>query len=261
MVAERWWAVRDRIVCWFSCGAASAVATKLAIEENARGAKLPLVVARAYLAEEHPDNDRFAAECEAWFGVPITVLQNEDYGGSIFRVFEKERYMAGIAGASCTKRLKKWVREAFEKPGDLQVFGYTAEEQDRADRFLDANNHVWLWPILIEKQLGKSDCLAMVQRAGIELPAMYALGYRNNNCVGCVKGGAGYWNKIRVDFPAAFERMAKASRALGVRLVKEKKIRVFLDELTPTAGNYPEEHEIQCGIFCEVAEKEITLTP
>lgn len=246
-----------RILCWFSCGAASAVATKLAIEENAKGSRLPLVVARAYLKEEHEDNNRFAADCERWFGVPITVLQNEDYGGSIYRVFEKERYISGIAGASCTKRLKKWVREAFERPGDLQVFGYTAEEEDRVDRFLDANNHVRLWPILIEKQLGKGDCLAMVQRAGIQLPAMYALGYRNNNCVGCVKGGAGYWNKIRVDFPAAFDRMAQTSRGLGVRLVKEKNRRVFLDELSPTAGNYPEEHEIQCGIFCEVAEKEL----
>lgn len=42
-----------RIVCWFSFGAASAVATKLAIADNA--GKLPLVVARCIVKEEHPD--------------------------------------------------------------------------------------------------------------------------------------------------------------------------------------------------------------
>jgi len=48
----------------------------------------------------------------------------------------------------------------------------------------------------------------MVERAEIELPEMYKLGYEHNNCVGCVKGGMGYWNKIRVDFPLRFKEYA-----------------------------------------------------
>jgi len=253
--------VSDRIVCWFSCGAASAVATKLAIEENAR--KLPLVVARVWVAEEHPDNDRFAADCERWFGVPITNLVREEYGGSIYQVFEQTRYISGIQGAACTRRLKKEVREAFQinadllGAGDLQVFGYTAEEQDRVDDFIDANADARIWPILVERKLTHANCLALVQRAGIRLPTMYALNYHHNNCIGCVKGGAGYWNKIRVDFPPVFDRMAKLSRSLNVRLVKAKGQRVFLDELPPDAGDYPNEPEIQCGPFCEMAEKDI----
>ncbi len=243
----------ERIVCWFSCGAASAVATKLALTENA--GKLPVEVVRVFVQEEHEDNDRFAADCERWFGVPVRVLKNEDYQGSIYGVFTKERYIVGVGGAACTKRLKKWVREKFEQPGDLQVFGYTAEEQGRVDRFLDANGHVHLWPILVEKGLAKADCLAMIERAGIELPAMYKLGYHNNNCVGCVKGGAGYWNKIRVDFPVAFDRMAAFSRSLGVRMMRDGEKRIFLDELAPTAGHYPSEPEVQCGIMCELAER------
>ena len=51
-----------RIVCWFSCGAASAIATKLAIAENAD--KLPLIIAYTEVIEEHPDNKRFLADCE-----------------------------------------------------------------------------------------------------------------------------------------------------------------------------------------------------
>ena len=158
-----------------------------------------------------------------------------------------------IKGASpCTRKLKKDVRLKFEKPTDIQVFGYTMEEQDRYDRFLDANNIDARAP-LIDKGLGKVDCLAMLQNAGIELPAMYKLGYHNNNCIGCVKGGKGYWNKIKVDFPDQFNRMAKLERFKKQTVLKD----VYLDELPPEAGNYPQEQEIQCGIFCHMAEEEI----
>ena len=86
---------------------------------------------------------------------------------------------------------------------------------------------------------------------------MYKLGYHNNNCVGCVKGGAGYWNKIRVDFPDAFNKMAKLERQLGVKITKSKGQRVYLDELPVDAGNYPKEQSIECGIFCHMAEENL----
>jgi hypothetical protein len=247
-----------RIVCWFSCGAASAVATKLAIVENARAASpAELVVARCRIDEEHADNDRFSADCARWFGVPVLELTSAKFGSSIFAVFERERYIAGVAGAPCTRALKKRVREAFQRPDDLHVFGYSAEEQGRIDQFIDANNGARLWPILVERGLTHADCLAIVERAGIPLPAMYGLGYRNNNCVGCVKGGAGYWNKIRDDFPAAFDRMAALERKLNVRLVRNEGVRVFLDELPRDAGDYPNEPAPQCGIFCELVDREL----
>ena len=93
---------------------------------------------------------------------------------------------------------------------------------------------------------------------------MYKLGYRNNNCVGCVKGEAGYWNKIRVDFPETFERMAKMEDYLGRTVCKIERTvdgvrtikRVSLRELPPNQGNYPSEPDIQCGIFCHAAEDE-----
>jgi len=244
-----------RIVCWFSCGAASAVATKLAIVENA--GKRPLVVVRCIVKEEHEDNDRFAADCEKWFGAPILNLMNEEYDGSIFEVFRRRSYISGVAGAPCTRLLKKEVREKFEKPTDTHVFGYCAEEQDRFDRFLDANNIDVSAP-LVDRGLEHSDCLAIIQDAGIELPVMYKLGYQHNNCIGCCKAtGRGYWNKIRTDFPMVFDRMAAESRRLGARMVKVGEERIFLDELTPGTGNYSDEPEIQCGIFCEMAKGEI----
>ena len=118
-----------------------------------------------------------------------------------------------------------------------------------------------IYPILLERGLTKGDCLAMVERAGIELPVMYKLGYSHNNCLGCVKGQQGYWNKIRVDFPEVFDRMAKLEREIDVAINKTYKggprRRLFLDELDPDAGRAEKEPDIQCGILCEAAEKEL----
>lgn len=243
-----------RVVSWFSCGAASAVATKLAIADY--GLAHDIVVARCVVREEHPDNDRFAADCEKWFGVPIVNLINKEFDGSVYNVITARKYISGVQGAPCTMLLKKQVRLDFQLPDDKHIFGYCAEEQDRYDAFLDANNIDCDAP-LIERQLSHADCLGMLQNAGIELPVMYGLGYKHNNCCPCTKAtGAGYWNKIRTDFPEKFWMMAGMSRALGVRMTRKGTERIYLDELEPGTGKYQEEPEIQCGIFCEMAQKE-----
>jgi hypothetical protein len=95
----------------------------------------------------------------------------------------------------------------------------------------------------------------MVERAGIALPAMYLMGYRNNNCIGCPKGGLGYWNKIRRDFPETFERMAKLERTLGVRIFEREQ--VYLDELAADRGNHADEPDFECSLLCYMAERDL----
>lgn len=249
----------DRIVCWFSCGAASAVATKLAIAENA--GKLPLEIYYCHVVEEHPDNLRFLRDCEAWFGLPVTILRNEKYGGSIYEVFRQSRYLVGPGGAKCSQELKKRLRLQMQRPGDRHVFGYTAEEQERENRLIDGDPTLNVWSPLIERGLSKGDVKAMVERAGIAPHAMYALGYANANCIGCVKGGTGYWNRIRKDFPEVFARMAATERALGRQVCKEttgERNRVWLDELDPDAGSFEHDQPGECGIFCYLAEQEFS---
>lgn len=247
-----------RTVSWFSCGAASAVATKLALTHG------PLTIVYCEVAEEHPDNKRFLKECEQWFGQEIVILGNDDYNRSIYEVFRRSRFLKGPNGAKCTGVLKKQIRKDFEQPGDIQVFGYTVEEQTRIDRFIDANNDVDMWPILVERGLKKTDCLAMIQDAGIELPEMYKKGYKNNNCIGCVKGEAGYWNKIRVDFPDVFMRMSLVEQDIGRTVCKKQTIVngevitefIPLAQLPPDLGDYPNEADIECGIFCYMAKQD-----
>lgn len=245
----------NRVVCWFSCGAASAVATKLALAQFG-GWGQEVVVARCIVREEHPDNDRFAADCERWFGVPIVNLMNEEYGGSVITVNERRGYWSGINGAPCTRILKGDVRRAFEHPMDRHVFGYTAEEQDRWDDFLDTNNLDAIAPLIVAG-VTHADCLGMVERAGIELPVMYRLGFKHNNCIGCRKAtGQGYWNRVRIHFPEQFRQACEQSRRLGAKPIIADGVRKYLDELDPTAGDYTSEPEVQCGIFCEMAERE-----
>lgn len=239
-----------RTVVWFSCGAASAVAAKLTLTTQAEG---EIVIAYTNPGSEHPDNERFLKDCEEWFGHPVTRLRSEKYEDT-WQVWSERRFLVGPAGALCTTELKKMVRFAFERPDDHQVFGYTSEEQHRADRFRQQNPEVILETPLIDFGLKKADCLAMVDRAGIELPAMYKLGYRNNNCVGCVKGGIGYWNKIRRDFPDVFWRMAGLERGIGHSILKDEDGPVWLDKLDPGRGHHRSEPDIECSLLCVIAE-------
>lgn len=257
-----------RILCWFSCGVASAVATKLAIEANANKPEpLPLVVARCWVAEEDEDNDRFSDDCQRWFGVPVLQLMAKEYLGSCYEVFKDRRFISGPRGAPCTIELKKKVREAFQRPDDIHVFGYTTEEQDRWDAFLDGNNGIKTWNILGDKWLTHEDCLAIVQRAGIRLPDQYARGFKHNNCKACVKATSpDYWKMVRHYHPQEFARMAEACKpgALttnGARLVRIKEVRYFLHELPEGPFDPKNQDTVQCGIFCEAAEKEIKPHP
>ncbi len=245
-----------RVVCWFSCGDTSAVATALALHKYRDTREV--IVARIVIPSEHPDNERFAADCVRWFNQPIIELRSKEYADT-WDVWEDRRYIAGIKGAPCTSHLKKAVRYGFQRPDDLHIFGYAIDGTDpkRADRLAETNFELSLEFPLREAKLRKADCHALVRAAGIELPAMYLLGFDNNNCIGCPKGGAGYWNMIRKHFPAQCDRMAKLSRELGTRLIKQDGERVFLDELRPTTGKQKDELVIDCSPFCDTAAEEL----
>lgn len=247
----------SRIVCRFSCGAASAVATKLALEEFP---KEQVVIVNAYIEDEHLDNRRFAEDCEVWFDHPITVLRDTKFSASPREVWRKERFMVSRAGASCSRALKGKLLDAFRQPGDISILGYTAEEQGRFDKFFDRMSDTLPRAPLIERGLMKADCLAIIERAGIRLPKMYELGYRNANCIGCPKGGAGYWNKIKIDFPARFAEIADIQEDLGsgANFLRNSEGKYLsLKELPIGMGRHQDEPEISCGFSCEIALADI----
>lgn len=248
-----------RTLCHFSCGAASAVATKLILSQDREA---EVVILNAFVVEEDRDNRRFLADCEKWFNHPITVLREQKYGASVHEVWRKRRFLnGGIMGASCSVVLKHELMDALALPDDIHALGYTAEETVRADRFAAARPTLRVSFPLIERGLTHADCLAMVERAGIEIPRMYRLGYRNANCVGCCKGGEGYWNKIRVDFPETFIAVQEIQESIGPNsyFFRDRKTgeRIGLKQLDRKAGREQKEPEISCSFFCDMAEQDI----
>ena len=239
------------IIAWFSCGATSAVACKKALQmyDDVR-------IIYIETNSGHPDNERFLSDCERWYGQPIERRHNGKYH-DVDEVLLRKKYINGPNGAACTSLLKKQVRymvqdELKEWDGQVWGFDYCEREVNRAIRFKEQNPDTKpLFP-LIELGITKEDALGILWKAGIDIPAMYRLGYSNNNCIGCVKGGIGYWNKIRRDFPDRFRRMAEIERQVGATCLKDENGRIWLDELNPSRGDKVKPIPIQCGIVCEI---------
>ena len=227
-------------VAWFSAGVSSFVAAYLAKPDR---------IVYINVANQHPDSLRFVADAEKLLGRPIEVIGDWRFRQSVDEVIKRRRYINGPAGACCTTELKKRVRQEWERvnatPDMVYVWGYDVEERKRAERTAASSEFGTSFP-LIERGLTKADCHGIAAELGIKRPAMYDLGYSNNNCIGCVKGGKGYWNKIRQDFPDVFARRAQQEREIGHSCIKG----VFLDELDPSAGNMAEEIMPACSFDC-----------
>jgi len=234
-----------KYIVWFSCGAPSAVCGKLAIEEYGFN-NVELCYCNTF-AYEHPDNKRFILDVGVWLNKQVKILSSKQYK-DIFDVFDKTGWLVGPKGARCTTELKKKVREDYEIVGDTHIFGLTVEEYGRVNAMTEHHHDLKLDFILYRKQYTRDMCLQEIKDAGIRLPTMYTMGYNNNNCIGCVKGGKGYWNKIRKDFPLAFKKMAEQERKMGTSIFEG----CYLDELDPKAGNHKTEHSFECGVMCQV---------
>lgn len=230
-------------VTWFSCGVSSAVAALLSPDSH---------LVRIRIDDEHEDSDRFCAEVETHLGRKVDVLQSPYL--SVEQVVRSTRYINGPAGAACTRLLKRRVRQEWESihPGPHEyIWGFDATETKRLDMMREREpGHMHSAP-LIDAWLTKEEAHGLFAREFkcIARPAMYDLGYRNNNCVGCVKGGMGYWNKIRIDFPEVFAARAKLEREIGRQCING----TWLDELDPAIGRN-EPIGATCGIACLLAE-------
>jgi hypothetical protein len=246
---KQWGGRKVRRIAHFSCGAASAVATKLSKPDE---------IWYASTGSEDEDNARFARDCEEWFGQKIKIIKSEKYN-STWEVWESRKYISGVAGAPCTSELKVMPRLQHQRADDVHIFGYTADSNDiRRAKAIKEN-----WPELqvevplIERGITKAACLALIQQAGIQPPRTYALGFPNANCIPCCKAQSpSYWALVRKHYPAEFDRMAKLSRKLNVTLARMGGKRIYIDEI-------PENHPVTepiapaCDFLCGLAEQEL----
>lgn len=244
---------KPTIAVWFSCGAASAVAAYLTLQKY--GGTHTVRIINNPIAEEDTDNRRFLDDVQEWLQHDIEFAINRKYpSASCVDVWEKRKFMSGTHGAPCTMHLKKEARQQWEVDNspDYHVLGFTVEEKDRHDRFVITERDNVL-PVLIDAKMTKADCYMMLQQHGIRPPRIYKLGYPNANCIGCVKATSPtYWNHVRKMHPEVFAERAEQSRELGAKLVRVRNVRIFLDELDPTAKGQPMKNlDFECGLFCE----------
>lgn len=235
--------MQNKKVCWISAGVSSFIAGYLAKDVDE--------FIYIDIENQHNDSMRFIKDCENALNKPIQILKSTY--GSVENVIKQFRFINGVYGAKCTEILKKRVRKEWEfkhREYDITyVWGFDFQEKNRAERLLETMpnfNHEFP---LIDKMLSKSDAHGILDNLGIKRPKMYDMGYSNNNCIGCVKGGMGYWNKIRVDFPEVFDRMAKLEREVGHSCING----IYLDELDPNRGKMENEIMPDCSIMCWLA--------
>lgn len=230
-------------VSWMSAGVSSFVAGYLERETIDKFIYIDI-------DDQHPDSMRFMKDCEKLLGKEVEILKSP-YGSveNACRACGAMR-ISTTGFAPCTAWLKKRVRKEWEyEHRDYElcyVWGMDCNEKRRAEVLRETMFKFEHCFPLIDRNLTKADAHGMSAMLGIKRPLMYDLGYNNNNCIGCVKGGMGYWNKIRVDFPEVFERRAKLERELDSRCLKE----CFLDELEPDRGRMSDEIMEDCSIFC-----------
>jgi hypothetical protein len=245
----------DRTIVWWSTGAASAVAARLVLREQPDA-----IIARCETSNEDPDNYRFEADVMRLLGRSVTILHSEKYG-SVWDVWQGERYMAGNDGAPCTREMKIAPRLAFQRPTDIHIFGYTSDARDVA-RFATLKRNypeLTVRAPLIQRGIDKAACLAMVERWGIVLPRSYAMGFPNANCLGtgCVKATSpDYWALYRLNFPENFARTAAYAREIGARLTRIAGERRFIDEI-PIGWPTTDPIVPACDFLCHIAEMEI----
>jgi len=233
-------------VAWFSSGVSSAVATKLIINEVDR-------IIYTHIDDQHPDTLRFVKDCEQWFGKPVDIIQSPLKSVKNACLSLGKGYINGPSGAACMRQLKRLVRKRweYEQPWDMKlryVWGMDYQEQKRCSSLVEhmpKQEHIFP---LVDRKLSKEQAHKILTASGINRPAMYDLGYQNNNCIGCVRGGMAYWNRIRKDFPEIFRDRAEMERKIGATCINGK----YLDELDPFSGRDKLPIVGDCGIMCEV---------
>ncbi len=206
----------SRTLIWWSTGAASAVMAQLMLWRNPDA-----IIVRCETGNEDPDNYRFEADIMRLLGRSMTLLKSDEYE-NVWDVWQKRRYMSGVAGAPCTAAMKIAPRLAFQKPTDTHVFGYTADAEDvgRFERLKANYPELTVRVPLIDQGVTKAACLALVERWGVALPRSYAMGFPNANCLGtgCVKATSpDYWSLYRFRFPENFARTAAYARDIHRR--------------------------------------------
>lgn len=133
-----------------------------------------------------------------------------------------------------------------------------ARDVVRANRFKEHFFEVTVVCPLIERDINKAACLAILMKAGIQPARTYAEGFPNANCMPCSKATSpDYWSLVRKARPEQFARAVEMSRRLGVKLTRINNVRIFIDEIP---ADWPTTNPIApaCDFMCHLTTEELS---
>lgn len=221
------------VIAWWSGGVTSAVACKIAIDLFGIDRVRVIMIDTK---NESDDTYIFKDQCQSFYGDEIESISAipEKYA-SIEEVWTSTKSLNVATGAICSTKLKREVRERWEKKNSylFQVFGYefTKREFNRAlGMTLNHPTAKSIYPLLMYGY-DKIKCISIITNEwGLKIPDSYLNGYHNNNCqkTGCVQGGIGYWKKIQKEEPNKFLAMANREHLLSY--LKGKPVTILRDQ-------------------------------
>lgn len=213
---------------------------------------------------EDEDLYRFIQETSDFIGVKLETISD---GRNIWELFEDRNYHSNSRVDHCSHYLKRkifrdYMEETANKNSDTIVFGIDHKEAHRMEK-INQNWHPWktLAP-LVDKHVTREDILDVLDRAGIEPPRLYEMGFPHNNCGGfCVKTGQKQMKLLLEKFPERYMWHEEQQEKLFARIGKHGFIRKQIDgalkyltlkefrellERGESADMYPQEG---CGCF------------
>ncbi len=165
---------------------------------------------------EHADLFRFLRELENHWGRQIFIDPNEK---SPEDVFYDKNFLANNRVPLCSRVLKAGKLQKFAQAGDVVFFGIDITECHRSLRIAavyEKLNIKTRFP-LIEAQILKPTIFEWLEKINIEIPALYKLGFKHNNCSGgCVRSGKKQWLHLLKVLPKVYEERERVENEFSL---------------------------------------------
>lgn len=188
---------------------------------------------------EHPDLYRFLRDLSAFLDHPIT----EDSDGRDVEMLAYDNYaIPNNRMPFCSRQLKAERLQKYCQDGDILLFGIGSDERHRAKRIAEVyagvaqQKKITLsvrFP-LIEESILHSTIEGFYSENGIEIPELYRLGFKHNNCAGgCVRSSKRQWLHLLQVQPETYAERERFEREIAEHFGKRMTIlkNMSLEEL------------------------------